>query len=401
MMHDSSSDDDDSSSGDDDSSSSDDDSSSGGIIRPNPNLSSTPPPPAPACARFSFSFLVLRPLRLSHSPPICTTSWVRVWFRSAPLQSRCGSGSLSAFSGALARRSRLVVSVCEEEERFGSFRALVDLRLVSASSFCGRFVCLTLLRYARRPGLGFGSGVLRCRADAAPISSGRLCLRGGGKVWLLQGFGGSPPRFQEVNRLGMVSPSSRRCRQALGASLLSCCVRRWVSLPRWRVVCLSTKVVVLEFSLARVGCVSSLTGGRLCRFSDRLRLAAPISVCRFSATKSLVVALVSFAAALLHLVFVHIPASLRYYEVFGELFSDGSLSLRADSSGRPKLPGSDSRLNLAHLFAGSSRYYEVFGELFSDGSLSLRADSSGRPKLPGSDSRLNLAHLFAGSSRLT
>ena len=102
------------------------------------------------------------------------------------------------------------------------------------------------------------------------ISSGRLCSRGGGKVWLLQGFGGSPPRFQEVNRLGMVSLSSRRCRQALGASLLSCCVRRWVSLPRWRVVCLSTKVVVLEFSLARVGCVSSLTGGRLCRFSDRL-----------------------------------------------------------------------------------------------------------------------------------
>ena len=47
------------------------------------------------------------------------------------------------------------------------------------------------------------------------------------------------------------------------------------------------------------------------------------------------------------------------------------------------------------------RYYEVFGELFSGGSLSLRADSSERPKLPGSDSRLNLAHLFAGSSRLT
>ncbi|KAL0663541.1 hypothetical protein Bca4012_100378 [Brassica carinata] len=30
--------------------------------------------------------------------------------------------------------------------------------LVSVSSFCCRFVCLTLLRYARRPGLGFGSG---------------------------------------------------------------------------------------------------------------------------------------------------------------------------------------------------------------------------------------------------
>ena len=35
------------------------------------------------------------------------------------------------------------------------------------------------------------------------------------------------------------------------------------------------------------------------------------------------------------------------------LFSDGSLSLRADLSGRPKLPGSDSRLNLVHLFAAS------------------------------------------------
>ena len=47
------------------------------------------------------------------------------------------------------------------------------------------------------------------------------------------------------------------------------------------------------------------------------------------------------------------------------------------------------------------RYYEVFGELFLGESLSLRADSSGRPKLPGSDSRLNLAHLFAASSRST
>ncbi|KAG2248323.1 hypothetical protein Bca52824_087951 [Brassica carinata] len=46
---------------------------------------------------------------------------------------------------------------------------------------------------------------------------------------------------------------------------------------------------------------------------------------------------------------------LRYYEVFGDLFSGGSLSLKADSWGRPKLPGSDSRLNLAHLSAASSR----------------------------------------------
>ena len=43
-------------------------------------------------------------------------------------------------------------------------------------------------------------------------------------------------------------------------------------------------------------------------------------------------------------------------DVLGELFSGGPLSLRADSSGRPKLPGSDSRLNLVHLFAASCCY---------------------------------------------
>ncbi|KAG2281124.1 hypothetical protein Bca4012_049583 [Brassica carinata] len=59
--------------------------------------------------------------------------------------------------------------------------------------------------------------------------------------------------------------------------------------------------------------------------------------------------------ALSHLVFAHFPASLRYYEVFGKMFPGGLLSLRADSSGRPKLPGSDSRLNLARLLAARSR----------------------------------------------
>ncbi|KAL0662574.1 hypothetical protein Bca4012_099411 [Brassica carinata] len=41
--------------------------------------------------------------------------------------------------------------------------------------------------------------------------------------------------------------------------------------------------------------------------------------------------------------------------------------------------------------------FDALGELFSDEPLSLRADSLGRPKLPGSDSRLNLVHLFAAS----
>ncbi|KAG5377610.1 hypothetical protein IGI04_025452, partial [Brassica rapa subsp. trilocularis] len=41
--------------------------------------------------------------------------------------------------------------------------------------------------------------------------------------------------------------------------------------------------------------------------------------------------------------------------------------------------------------------FEALAELFSGGPLSLIADSSGRPKLPGSDSRLNLVHLFAAS----
>lgn len=44
------------------------------------------------------------------------------------------------------------------------------------------------------------------------------------------------------------------------------------------------------------------------------------------------------------------------FEVLGKLFSDGPLSLRADSSGRPKLPGSDSRLNLVRSFAASGWY---------------------------------------------
>ncbi|KAG5411634.1 hypothetical protein IGI04_007953 [Brassica rapa subsp. trilocularis] len=40
---------------------------------------------------------------------------------------------------------------------------------------------------------------------------------------------------------------------------------------------------------------------------------------------------------------------------------------------------------------------DAIGELFLGGSLSLRADSSGSPKLSGSGSRLNLVHLFAAS----
>ncbi|KAG2273528.1 hypothetical protein Bca4012_045772 [Brassica carinata] len=44
------------------------------------------------------------------------------------------------------------------------------------------------------------------------------------------------------------------------------------------------------------------------------------------------------------------------FEVLSNLFSDGPLSLRADSSGKPKLPGFDSRLNLVRSFAASGWY---------------------------------------------
>lgn len=47
------------------------------------------------------------------------------------------------------------------------------------------------------------------------------------------------------------------------------------------------------------------------------------------------------------------------------------------------------------LFVG--RCFDTLGELFLDGPLSLRVDSSGRPKLPGFDFRLNLVHFFAAS----
>ncbi|KAF3547629.1 hypothetical protein DY000_02002675 [Brassica cretica] len=43
-------------------------------------------------------------------------------------------------------------------------------------------------------------------------------------------------------------------------------------------------------------------------------------------------------------------------EVLRELFSAEPISLRAVASGRPKLPGSDSRFNLVQSFAASGRY---------------------------------------------
>ncbi|KAL0814633.1 hypothetical protein Bca101_071076 [Brassica carinata] len=113
MMHDSSSDDDDSSSGDDDSSSSDDDSSSGGVL-------------------IWFSLFIIHNYELLYYNPLCFL-WgfgekVERWTKTAV--GFLGSGSRLIFS----LRSRLVVSVREEEERFGSFRALVDLRLGSRRS---------------------------------------------------------------------------------------------------------------------------------------------------------------------------------------------------------------------------------------------------------------------------
>ncbi|KAF3558851.1 hypothetical protein F2Q69_00016190 [Brassica cretica] len=130
------------------------------------------------------------------------------------------------------------------------------------------------------------------------------------------------------------------------------------------------------------------------------------------------------------------------------------ISLRAVASGKPKLPGSDSRFNLVQFFAASGRYQtgrasgllfcgwlliaEVksrfdpnnggadpkdfvkavsdlgFSSSLKDFSnkmfillhfkkkaepISLRAVASWRPKLPGSDSRFNLVRSFAASGR--
>ncbi|KAF2553705.1 hypothetical protein F2Q68_00034873 [Brassica cretica] len=98
----------------------------------------------------------------------------------------------------------------------------------------------------------------------------------------------------------------------------------------------------------------------------------------------------------------------RYYEVLDELFSGGPISLRVESWGRPKLSDSSYRFNFSYLFAASGRmswsslwYYEVLGELFSGGPISLRAESSGRPELSDSSSRFNLSYLFAASGRMT
>ncbi|WZZ38014.1 hypothetical protein YC2023_034273 [Brassica napus] len=50
--------------------------------------------------------------------------------------------------------------------------------------------------------------------------------------------------------------------------------------------------------------------------------------------------------------------------------------------------------SLLLLFVRVDMCFDTLGELFSDGPLSLRVDSSERPKLPSFDSRLNLVHLF-------
>ncbi|KAF3502450.1 hypothetical protein F2Q69_00041983 [Brassica cretica] len=72
---------------------------------------------------------------------------------------------------------------------------------------------------------------------------------------------------------------------------------------------------------------------------------------RLSVQSSVAISTRSLAVWHLGVLYFVLSARLRCYEVLGKLFLDGVLSLRVDSSGKPKLPGFGSRLNLTHLFA--------------------------------------------------
>ncbi|KAF2539912.1 hypothetical protein F2Q68_00020459 [Brassica cretica] len=72
---------------------------------------------------------------------------------------------------------------------------------------------------------------------------------------------------------------------------------------------------------------------------------------RLSVQSSVAISTWSLAVWRLGVLYFVLSARLRCYEVLGKLFLDGSLSLRVDSSEKPKLPDFGSRLNLTHLFA--------------------------------------------------
>ncbi|KAG5378664.1 hypothetical protein IGI04_026506 [Brassica rapa subsp. trilocularis] len=241
---------------------------------------------------------------------------------------------------------------------------------------------ISCLRYARSRGLGFDASecsaaealllrwylrlsvaqTSRMRGCFSPSSSGRVAL-------LLRVNGGSPLQIQEVVRLGIEFWGSR------------CFVELRLS-PYWhgvcrRVVSLSTQSGWCSSSVAGSRKVMSSSVGIGCKLAHVLHSILVGASDGFSSSSfsssvldgyERVVVLVSltvtisvrspltcqhYLGLLEPLVVVCEAIVCRCFEVIDELFSGGPLSLRADSSGRPNLPGSNSRLNLVHLFAAS------------------------------------------------
>ncbi|KAF3597473.1 hypothetical protein DY000_02024101 [Brassica cretica] len=249
-----------------------------------------------------------------------------------------------------------------------------------ASSRCCRLVCLTLLRYARCPWLGFGPVV---RSAAEEYGSGGLSAFSGVSARKSSGFGPVVRSAAEEYGSGGLSAfsgvSARKSSGGVGRSQILVDCLSDLDGPYSAGFCPLLLCASVDFTTTLAGCGLEYAGGLVLevslsrvgyalvfvlKYTLVLNVSLPWQVKAFSSSNfsspvlgdyRRSVVLVSFAAALSRLVFAHFPASLRYYEVFGKLFPDESLSLRVDSSGMPKLPGSDSRLNLARLLTARSR----------------------------------------------
>ncbi|KAL0669843.1 hypothetical protein Bca4012_032547 [Brassica carinata] len=252
----------------------------------------------------------------------------------------------------------------------------------------------------RCPGLGFGSGKLSAAeelrfrrflsylwgfdedVERRRISTGALYSSGGGKAVLFLVLDGSLSLDLRIGRLGLVVRGSRRRRQESGSPLLSRCVYRWISLPRWRVggslcrfsVCLQylfasdlllvgSYYVDLRRRRSSLRSVPGFSFYCLCCGIRRF-LAASVSVRRFSRSTSEAAVLMSLTTVFRSLVFAHIPASMGSLELLvvmcvtivcspRQAVLGRVIIFKSGSSGRPKLPGSDSQFNMALSFAAS------------------------------------------------